>query len=159
VRKAKGREHRCGVRRRHDRPEEDRLEPREVEQRLRGDADEQRGDDDAERAQHRRRGGNDAESAPGRLEPALEQDEREADDPDLARTLGVVEFDAARSVRAQQHPEHEERNENGHPGPRRRERGECARGQDRADDEEDESFVHPHILSGGLLPRWDAPRA
>ena len=58
--------------------------------------------------------------------------------PTCACELGVVEFDAAGPVRAEQHPERQERDEHGHARARRSQRGERARSQDRADDEEGE---------------------
>jgi hypothetical protein len=118
VRVAQRREHGGGVGRRDDGTEQHGLEPREVEEPVRGRAGEDRGDDDADRAQQRRGDGNLAQPAPRGREAALVQDRNEADHADLARELRVVELDAAEAVRAEQHAEREERDERGHAGPR-----------------------------------------
>ena len=147
VREAKRREHGGGVGRRDDSAEKDRLEPREVEQRCAATPTSSAVTTTptvlsiAAGAATPRRRRQDVWSPPSkrmRARPTI---------PTCARELGVVEVDASRTVRAEQHPEHEERDENRHPGPRGRERRERARGQDRADDEKDEPFVHPRILA------------
>ena len=88
-----------------------------------------------------------AQSPPGRLQPAFEEDQDEADDADLARELGVVELDAAGAVRAEEHAEREERDQDRHAGASRRERSEHARSEHRTDQEEHDAFVHPDILA------------
>ena len=64
-------------------PSSTRLEPGEVEEPVRGDAGEQRADDDADRAQERRRHRDLAQAPPRGLQPALVEDQREPDHPDL----------------------------------------------------------------------------
>ena len=129
VRRAERREDGSRVGRGDDRAEQERLEPGDVEQRVRGDAGQQRADDDPDRAEERRRHCDLAQPPPRGLQPALVEDQREADDAHLARELGVVELDSARAVRAEQHPEAEERDENGEAGARRAERDDDARRQ------------------------------
>ena len=136
-----------------DRAEQDRLEPGEVEERVGGDAGQERADDDADGAEQRRGHGDLPQPPPRGLQPALVEDQREPDDPDLARELRVVELDPARPVRAEQHPEREERDEHRQPRPGRSERQDDARGQDRADEQENQAFVHEDILSGGTHGR------
>ena len=94
---------------RDDGAEQDRLEPGEVEEPVRGDAGEERADDDADRAEEGGRHGHLAQAPPRGLQSALVEDQREPDDPDLACELRVVELDPAGPVRAEQHPEREER--------------------------------------------------
>ena len=94
----------------------------------------ERADDDADGAQQRGRHGDLAQPAPGRLQPALVEDQREADDADLARELRVVELDPARAVRAEQHPEPEERHEDGQSRACRAERDDDARREHGADE-------------------------
>ena len=84
--------------------------------------------------------------------------------PDFAGELGVVELDAARAVRAQEHAEREERDQNRHAGASRRERSEHARTQHRTDQEKHDAFVHLDILAargrrGGARAgsRWPSP--
>ena len=62
-----------------------------------------RADDDADRAQQRRRHGHLPQAPPGGLQPTLVQNQREPDHPDSARELRVVELDSARAVRSEQH--------------------------------------------------------
>ena len=88
---------------------------------------------------------------PGGLQAALVEDRGEADDPDLAGELGVVELDPARAVRAEQHPEREEGDEDGEPGPGCAERDDDAGGEDRPDEEEHGAFVHVSYLL-----RWES---
>ena len=88
-----------------------------------------------------------AESPPRRLQAALEEDQDEADDAYLAGELRIVELDAAGTVRAEEHAEREERNQDRHPGTSRRERDEHARTEHRADQEKYDAFVHPDILA------------
>ena len=83
---------------------------------VRGDAREEGADDDADRAQERRRHRDLAQAAPRGLEPALVEDQRKADHSDPAGELRVVELDPARAVRAEQHPEREEGDEDRQPG-------------------------------------------
>ena len=97
---------------------------------------------DADRAQQRRRHGDVAEAPPRGREAALVEDRDEADDADLARQLGVVELDPAGAVRAEHHPEGEERDERGHAGPRGAEADGDAGGQHRADEQEHGPLVH-----------------
>ena len=78
------------------------------------------------------------------LQAALEEDQYEADDADLAGELGVVEVDAAGAVGAQEHAEREERDQNRYAGASRGERAEHARCKYRADEEEYDAFVHRH---------------
>ena len=147
LREAEGREHGRGVGGRDDGAEQERLEPGEVEQRLSRDAGEQRGHDDSDGAQQRRRHRHFAQSPPRCLQAALEEDQDEPDDADVARELGVVELDAARPVRAEEHPQRQERDEDRHAGPRRAERDEHAGAEHGPDEEEHESFVHLDILA------------
>ena len=147
LREAERREHRCGVGRRHYRAEQDRLEPRQVEEHLRRDAGEYGGHDDADRAQECRRYRYCPQPAPRRLQSALEQDQDEADDPDLASELGVVEIDPARAVGAEEHPERQEGDQKRYARASRAQRDQHARREHRADEEENDAFVHADILA------------
>ena len=151
VREAERREDRGGVGRGDDGAEQDRLEPGEVEEHVRGDARQDRADDDADRAQQRGRHRDLAQPAPRGLEAALVEDQREPDDADLARELGVVELDPARPVRAEQHPEREERRQHRQPGPGGAERDDDAAGEDRADQQE-----HQALRPRSYLSRWES---
>ena len=131
-------------------PEQNRLEPREVEEHARGDTGEERGDQDADRAQQRRRRRDAPQPPPRGLQPSLEQDQDEADDADLARELRVVELDPARAVRAEQHPQRQEGDENGHTGARCAECEQDAHTEHGPDDEEGDTFVHTGILAAPL---------
>jgi hypothetical protein len=117
-----------------------------------GEPDEEGRDCDADRAEER--GGNRhlTESPPRRREAALEKDRGQSDHADRACELGVVEVDASRPVRAEQHPEREKGHQRGHTRARGTQRDEDARGEDRADDEEERSFVHAPILPARPCP-------
>ena len=92
-----------------DRAEQHGLEPGEVEEPVRRDAREERADEDADRAQQRRRHDDLPQAPPRGLQPALVEDQRQPDHPDPACELRVVELDPAGPFRAEQHPEREER--------------------------------------------------
>jgi hypothetical protein len=119
VRRPERREHGRRVGRCDDGPEEQRLEPREVEESPGTHARHERAHDHADRAEEGCRDRGLPQPAPGRLETALVQDQAEADDSDSSRELLVVKVDAAGAVRAEQHPEPEERDEHGKAGARR----------------------------------------
>jgi hypothetical protein len=171
VRVPERREHRRGVRRRHDRTEEHRLEPREVEDVVGGGAREHRRGDDSDRRQERRRHGHLSQPPPRGGETALEENRRQARHADRARQLGIVELDPARAVGAEQHAKRKERDERRHPDACGAERDENASSTDRADDEQHRADVfHERIfprrgsarLSRGVVrpPRGAlAPRA
>ena len=146
VRVPERREHGGRVGRRDDGAEQHRLEPREVEERVRREAGEERGGDDADGAEQRGGDGNGAQPPPGRREPAFVQDRREADDADGSRKLGVVELDPARTVRAEQHPEREERDQRRNADSRGAEGDDDAAGEDRADEEEHRPDFHAPLL-------------
>ena len=61
----------------------------------------------------------------------------------------IAILDPTRAVRAEEHPEGEECDENGQPGPRGAERDDDARGEHRADEQEDQALVHAPILPAG----------
>ena len=83
-------------------------------------------DDDADRAQERRRHRDLAQPPPRGLQAALVEDQRQPDDPDLARELRVVELDPAGPVRAEQHPDRQEgRRAPASPCAQRRARRQC----------------------------------
>ena len=88
------------------------------------------------RAQHR------ADLVEAGGQAALEQDERERDDADLARQLEVVERDPVGPVGPDRHAEREDQHEAGHPQPAsRKRRGQTSRQQD-PDDQEELSLAH-----------------
>ncbi len=147
LREAQGCEHRCGVGGRDHRTEKERLEPREVEERPRRDPGQEHGDDDSDGAQQGRRRDHAPEPAPRGLQSALEQDQDEADDSDLACELGVVEVDTARPVRAEEHSEREEEDQDGDAGTRGAEGDQDTRRQQRTYEQESESLVHRDILA------------
>ena len=150
---AQGREDRGRVRRGDDRAEQERLEPGHVEEHVRGNPGQDRAHDHSDRAEERRGDRHLTEPAPRGLEPALVQDQREPDDADLAGELGVVELDAARPVRPEQHPEAQERDEHGQSGARSAERDDDAGPEDGAAHEKDEPLVHGPILSTSRASR------
>lgn len=98
VRIAERREDGGGVGRRHDSAEQHRLEPRQVEELVRGHAGQECGDDDADRGEEDGGHCHLPQTSPRGREPAFIEDRREADDPDLARKACVVERDAADSL-------------------------------------------------------------
>ena len=142
VREPERGEHGCGIGGRHHRTEEERLEPREIEERLRGDTGQQRRDDDADSAEECGRHRDTPQPPPRGLQTALEQDQDEADDSHRPSELGVVELDAAWAVGAQEHPERQEGDENRNADASRTERHERARAQHRTDHEKGQPFVH-----------------
>ena len=142
MREPQSREHGCRVRRGDDRAEQDRLQPRQIEEPLRREAGEERRDHDADGREQRRGHGALAEPPPRRRETAREQNRDESGNADLPRQLGVVEFDPARPVRAEQHPQPEEGDQGRHTGARRPEGDDHARRKDAADDQEDQAYVH-----------------
>jgi hypothetical protein len=152
MREAERREHGGGVGRGHHGAEQDRLEPREVEERIRGHAGQNGSDDDSDRAEQRGRHRHAPQAPPRRLQSSLVEDEHEADDADLTRQRRVVELDAARAVGPEQHPQREKRHEDGEPRPGRSEREHDARRQHQADDQERKSFVHPRLLPARSRP-------
>ncbi len=111
VREPERREDRCGVGRGDDGAEQDGFQPGQVEEEVRGCSGQERGHDDADGAEQRGRHDDLAQPPPRGREPALVEDRGEPDDADGARELGVVELDVARAVRAEQHPERQERDE------------------------------------------------
>ena len=159
VGEAHRREHRRRVGRRHDRAEEDRLEPGEVEQGVGREPGQQRRHHHADRRQQGRRDRDFAQPPPRGGEAALEEDRRQRHHAHLPGELGVVELDSTQAVGAEQHPEPEERDQRGHAGTRRAESHDDARRQHAADDQEDQALVHGPILSGipapGATPRLD----
>ena len=102
--------------------------------------------EDADGAQER--GGDDdfAQPPPRGLQAALVEDQAEADRSDALRQLRVVEADAARPVRAEQHPDAEKRDEHGKSRACGTERGDDARTEHDSDEQEDQAFVHAPIL-------------
>ena len=111
------------------------------------DTGEQRAHDDADRAQQRGRHGDLAQPPPRRLQAALVEDQREADGSDLAGELRVVELDAAGPVRAEQHPEPEERDQHGKPVRAAPSATTTLAAQDGADQEQHQAFVHGYIFA------------
>jgi hypothetical protein len=83
------------------------------------------------------------------LQPSLVEEEPQADDAHTPRELGVVEVDAAGTIRAEQHPEAEEGDENRQPGSLCYESDHDARREDRAYDQEQKALVHEAILPAG----------
>ena len=75
-------------------------------------------------------------------EAALEQDQRQRDDPDPAGHLVVVELDPARAVRADQHPGSEHQHQGRHAEARSEQRGGEPGGQQRAADEDQLAVGH-----------------
>jgi hypothetical protein len=143
----RGRKHGRRVRRGDDGAEEHRLQPGEIEQVVGGDTGKEGADDDADGRQEHRRDGDAAQSPPGRREPALVEDRGKRDDPDRPRELGVVEVDPARPIRAEQHPERQEREQRRHPDTRGAEGHENAPGQDRPGQKERRALVHAPIVA------------
>ena len=94
-----------------------------------------------------------AHPPPGGGEAALVEDRDEADDADAAGELGIVERDPTGAVRPEHHPEHEERDERRHAGPRRAKAYDDAGGQHRADDQEQCPLVHGAILAARAAHR------
>jgi hypothetical protein len=107
--KTQGREHRRGVGRRDHRAEQERVQPRQVEQLIRRHPGERSRDDDPHRAQERGRRRDLAQAPPRRRQAALEQDRGERHHPHLPRELRVVELHAAEPVGAEHHAQGEER--------------------------------------------------
>ena len=93
-------EDRRRVGRRDDRAEQEAAEERQTEQKFRGDADEQRRQDDADRRQGDRRQGGRPQRRQPRLEAGVEKDDGKGDRPDEERRPGIVEVDAERPVLA-----------------------------------------------------------
>ena len=148
VREPERREDRGRVGRGDDRPEEHRLEPREVEQRVRRGARKHRGRDNSRRRQQACRDGHAPEPAPRRGEPALVEDRRQAGDPDGPRELGVVEVDSAGTIRAEQHAEHEKGDERRNPDTRGADRDGHADREDPANEQEERAGFHASIFPG-----------
>jgi hypothetical protein len=147
VREAKRREHGSRVGGGDDGPEENRLEPCEVEEHACCDSCEERGHQHPDRAQERRRHCHASQPPPRGLQTSFEQDQDEADDADLTRELGVVELDPAGTVGAEEHPQGEEADENRHAGTCGTECEQDARTEHGPDDEESYAFVHADILA------------
>ena len=150
VREAKRREDGRGVGGRDDGPEQHGLQPREVEESVRGHPRQHRADDDADRAQQGGRYGDLAQAAPRGLQAALVEDQRQSDDADLACELCVVELDPARSVRPEDHPDRQKRRQNRQPSSRSPERDDNAARQDAADEQKQKALVHASIF-----PVWE----
>ena len=112
-----------GVGRADHRAEEERGRGGEVEQRVGRRARDRGGHGHAEGAEETGRCEHRADVAPVRREPALEQDREEPDHADGAGQLRVVEVDPADALRAEQHSEPEEGDEQGEPEAARRHGG------------------------------------
>jgi hypothetical protein len=153
-----GCEHRRGIGCGDDRAEQQRLRQREVEQTVGGDPRDGRGDDDPDRREKKRGRHHLAQPAPRGGQTALVQDRRQRDDTDLAGELGVVERDAARAVRAEQHAEDEEGDQRRQAGLRRTQRNGDARRQYAADGEHGQADVQTIRLPIGPDGRVE-PRA
>ena len=93
------------------------LERREVEEPGRDDAGDHGGDHGADRRQRDRGPEHRADLAPAGGQPALEQDQDQADRPQGPGQLGVVELDPADPLGADQHPEAEEEEQAGDADP------------------------------------------
>jgi hypothetical protein len=136
TREAQRRKDRGGVRRPDDSAEQERLRPGEVEEGACGDAGHEHRHDDPDRAEQERGAEHGAHVAPLRRQAALEEDRDQADDPDRACELRVVEVDPARTLRAEQHPEPEERDQEREAKAARRDRGSDGDEQDAARDQD-----------------------
>ena len=101
-------EDRGGIRRRHDRAEQQPGLQREVEDHRRGQTRDDGTDHHADRRQRHGRADDRAYPRPPCRQAAVEQDEGQRRDTDSLGQLGVVEVDAAGTVRARQHPQREE---------------------------------------------------
>ena len=134
-------------------PRRKRFQPSEAEQPFRGDTREERAHDNAQGAQEPRRHLHLAQPAPRGLEAAFVEDQP-SPTPGLPGQMRVVEVDAAGPVRAEQHPEPEEGNEDGQPRARRAKRERHAEPKDEADDEKGEAFVHAAILATAADRLW-----
>ena len=123
--RAQQEEHRRRVGRRDDRAEQQRFDRPSPSSEMRGDAGQRRRDDDAERRQQQGRREHAAERLAPRAQAAVEQDHRERERAEPVGQLVVVEADAAGSVDAGEHADHEEHEQ--------QRRAETARDQARAD--------------------------
>ena len=88
------------------------------------------------RPQHR------ADLVEARGQTALEQDQRQRDDPDRPRQLVVVEVDPAGPVGADEHPDAEEQHEAGHAQPPGQQRGDERGGEQGAGGEDQLAVSH-----------------
>jgi hypothetical protein len=147
VRESQGREHRGGVGRSDDRPQQDRLKPGEVEQGAGDSTGHERTHDHPDGAEQRGRYRNLPQPSPRSLQASLVQDQPESDDSDLTGQLGVIELDPSGTIRAQQHSEAKERDEHRQPGARCPQRDHDARRQNRTHKQEDEPFSHAPIFA------------
>jgi hypothetical protein len=139
---AQHREDRGRVARRDGRAEQQRLERREVEDQARGHGGQARGQQRPEGREGDRGPQHRADLVEAAGQAALEEDQRQRDDADLARELEVGEVDPARAVGADQHPEREDEHEARHPHAARGERRGQASSQQDARDQEELALVH-----------------
>jgi hypothetical protein len=142
VREPERRKHRGRVGRGHDRTEQHRLEPGQVEQQVGSDPGEDGCRDDTHGRQKHSRHGDPPKPPPGGRKPALVENRGQPNHTNRPRKLGIVEFDPARPVRTQQHPEREERHQRRHPHPCGAERDRDAPGQNRSNQEKKRPDVH-----------------
>ena len=133
---AQRREDRGGIRRPDDGAEQERLRPGEVEEGACGGAGDEHRHDDPDGAEQERWAEHGPYVAPVRRQTALEEDRDQADDPDRACELRVVEVDPARTLRAEQHSEPEERDQQREAKAARRDRGRDGDEQDAARDQD-----------------------
>ena len=147
---AQGGEDRRRVGGRHDGAEHQRRHVREVEEGVRGHARDQGGHQHPDRAEQRRREQHGTHRAPRRRQPALEEDDRQADHPERPREMRIVEVDAARAVRAEQHPEREEPDQHRHAEARGGTRGRHGSDEHGADDQQQRSGLQrrPPLVGG-----------
>ena len=101
-------EDRGRVGRRDDRADQEALAQRQVEQQRRRDAADRAGDHHPDAGQHHRRLHHPPDGLDVGGEPALEQDDRQADERDLLGQVGVVEVHAAGPVLPDQDPHAQE---------------------------------------------------
>ena len=91
---------------------------------------------DADHGERERRPDRQAQHGKMRLEPAIEQDRREAHAADQVGGIKVVERDAAQSVLASQHAEHEEHQKDRGPDAARDKTGKYAKQAKRRGDQD-----------------------
>jgi hypothetical protein len=102
-----------------DRPQEESLEQRELEQPGRGEARDRGRRDGADERQAQSGAQHSSDVAPPGDEAALEQDQEQGDRSQQPRELVVVERDPAEPIASNQHPESHEQDQRGQPYARR----------------------------------------